>query len=41
MKLFCFLYPFDKSQLEIATGRATRGPGLKIQARGPYGPKRA
>ena len=28
-------------ELEMATGRAARGPGLKIQARGPYGPKRA
>ena len=32
--------------LEMVTGRAARGPagpgtGLKIQARGPYGPKRA
>ena len=24
--------------LEMATGRASRGPGLKIQARGLYGP---
>ena len=33
-------------ELEMGTGRAARGParagpGLKIQARGPYGPKRA
>ena len=34
--------------LEMVTGRAARGParagpgpGLKIQAHGPYGPKRA
>ena len=29
------------SDVEMATGRAARGPGLKIQARGPHGPKRA
>ena len=33
-------------ELEVGRGRAARGParagpGLKIQARGPYGPKRA
>ena len=40
-----YLYKYQYG-LEMATGRAARGPGragpgLKIQARGPYGPKRA
>ena len=44
--VLCYAALTKQYELEMGTGRAARGParagpGLKIQARGPYGPKRA